>query len=422
MSHHIVIALDGTGREGKRGFEVEKNTNVYRTKICIDNGDKAGIHSLYIPGVGTKGWRGRRLFDQVTGSGTDSRILKAYRFICDNYLSEADNIYLIGYSRGAFAARCVADLVFKIGILASADSHGGVMDEIFERWKSGDENPRGGFNPVPVSEGKRVKICVLWDTVAKVVGALPRVVDSNVRGADYNFQALAMHERRGDYLPIVMRFPGRPSPRESEPPIESEQCWFNGYHGDIGGGRAGNALGNISLAWALAKLHDDLRPNWAPLQDETPQRTWKWYGNKLKLDIRDTAKGVYGARIRNRYPKRQFWNSKTPSTLPVNRETYDINSRETFHSTLRYLSEYIPEKPRGLRGAVRPVPPGRHWELYKEDWFRVDEAVMLQTEGEGLRGWLDSSIRQLQLLPVLGQPSPRTVIAQLKAELSFKSK
>ena len=66
---HIVIAVDGTAKVGRGDMIVEENTNVYRTKICIENSHEAKLYSLYLPGVGTAGWQGKRLFDQFTGSG-----------------------------------------------------------------------------------------------------------------------------------------------------------------------------------------------------------------------------------------------------------------------------------------------------------------------------------------------------------------
>jgi len=171
--------------------------------------------------------------------------------------------------------RCLADLVFKIGILAYNDC--ARLNDVFRRWKSGQMDPLAGqMDPLAGVGGNHVTVCVLWDTVGSVIGPLCQVVDSKVRGAEFNFHALALHERRGHFLPTVMRFSA---------PLTlttSEQCWFNGYHGDIGGGRKKNALGNIALAWALAKLHPNLRPNWAALEmtDNSSKDNWKVDGEE----------------------------------------------------------------------------------------------------------------------------------------------
>ncbi|RFU29071.1 hypothetical protein B7463_g7258, partial [Scytalidium lignicola] len=413
----IVIAVDGTAREGQGGIEDEENTNVYRTKICVENNQDPELDSLYLPGVGTTGWSGKRLVDKITGHGTDRQIRKAYEFICEKYTHPDDKIYLIGYSRGAFAIRCVADLVFKIGILSHDDCRSERMNDVFRRWKSGKMNPLTGLNLAPVSNN-RVNVCVLWDTVGSVNGPLCRVVDSDVRGADFNFHALALHERRQHYLPTVMRFLA-PLPL---PLTTAEQCWFNGYHGDIGGGRKKNALGNLALAWALAKLDDDLHPNWDALEvadNNNLQYNWAVDGEELYLDVRDTAKGIFRILpFRDRYPKLQFWNSNTHSTLPVNQETYTLNSQETIHSTVRYLSRYMRREPKVFESANRTEPPGVRWMLYGTDWFHVREAPVSWKGNTELRRWVEKNRRELNGNSRLGQSALRNVIiAELLAYL-----
>lgn len=166
--------------------------------------------------------------------------------------------------------RCLADLIYKFGIL---DPEGlDKPDEIFERWK----NRVDAASPV---NPNLIKTCVLWDTVSSVDGRLMDVVDSKAKGVESYFHALALHERRRNYRPTVMIFPNDDT--------KHEQCWFSGYHGDIGGGRKKNVLGNIALAWGLAKLEDDLHPNWETLADHDTVTSWEmeeeecWYTNTL---------------------------------------------------------------------------------------------------------------------------------------------
>jgi uncharacterized protein (DUF2235 family) len=49
-------------------------------------------------------------------SGLEEHIREAYNFICNNY-DTGDEIFLIGFSRGAFTARSIATLIRAIGLL-----------------------------------------------------------------------------------------------------------------------------------------------------------------------------------------------------------------------------------------------------------------------------------------------------------------
>ena len=69
----------------------------------------------YFPGVGTA-----NAIDRFTGGafgmGLDQDIREVYNFLCTNYV-DGDDIMLVGFSRGAFTARSVADMVASVGLL-----------------------------------------------------------------------------------------------------------------------------------------------------------------------------------------------------------------------------------------------------------------------------------------------------------------
>lgn len=52
----------------------------------------------------------------TSGRGLTSNVREAYGFICNNY-DYGDEIYITGFSRGAFTARSVAGVIGKCGIL-----------------------------------------------------------------------------------------------------------------------------------------------------------------------------------------------------------------------------------------------------------------------------------------------------------------
>lgn len=79
----------------------------------------------YFRGVGTEGSWFNRLVDTVTGSGLARIVLDAYRFIAHNleWSGEShvargrDQIYIFGFSRGAFAARALNGFLSRFGLV-----------------------------------------------------------------------------------------------------------------------------------------------------------------------------------------------------------------------------------------------------------------------------------------------------------------
>ena len=62
------------------------------------------------------------IFGLATGYGLDDNILSSYEFIVDNY-REGDDIYLFGFSRGAYTVRALAGLIHKVGLIAKPQSN-----------------------------------------------------------------------------------------------------------------------------------------------------------------------------------------------------------------------------------------------------------------------------------------------------------
>jgi len=56
------------------------------------------------------------VFGLATGYGLDRDILGAYRFICENY-EDSDDIFLFGFSRGAYTIRALAGFIHMVGLL-----------------------------------------------------------------------------------------------------------------------------------------------------------------------------------------------------------------------------------------------------------------------------------------------------------------
>lgn len=128
MPKNIVVFSDGTGQDG--GVHAEQRlSNVYKLyRVCRPGPDSAldpkEQVAFYDPGLGTEGSATARtglvrlfqkLLGQVTGRGVTDNIADCYEFIINHY-QPGDRIFLIGFSRGAYTVRAVANLIRLCGI------------------------------------------------------------------------------------------------------------------------------------------------------------------------------------------------------------------------------------------------------------------------------------------------------------------
>lgn len=238
--------------------------------VFYQNGVGTGTSSLYVKYVGG-----------ATGDGLAGNIREAYSFICQNY-TDGDEIFLIGFSRGAFTARSIASLIRAVGLLTPTGLES--FYSIFEDWQHGGqkgwrtsypESPWKGHVPPVTAEAYQrrmleleltrpripIKAVAVWDTVGglgiPMIGLLPQVpssdfsfVDTKVEmNVEYAFQALALDEHRRSYSPTVWE-----RPEGQRLPKVLKQCWFPGVHSDIGGSYADTDLANVTLCWMVSQL------------------------------------------------------------------------------------------------------------------------------------------------------------------------
>src|SRR5450432_783635 len=124
---NIVVCCDGTGNEIS-----ENISNVLKLYRVLRKTDKTEPHQVvfYDPGVGTLAkpnpWTKLRqdaitILGLATGYGLDDNVLAAYDFVISHY-EDGDDIYLFGFSRGAYAVRVLAGVIHKVGLLAPQQS------------------------------------------------------------------------------------------------------------------------------------------------------------------------------------------------------------------------------------------------------------------------------------------------------------
>jgi uncharacterized protein (DUF2235 family) len=121
---NLVVCCDGTGNETGHFA-----TNVERIQRLAKGRPDQKVY--YDFGVGTKNkpdpWHELRQTTDlslglVTGAGLETKVIQAYEFLAEEY-SDGDRIFLFGFSRGAYAARILAAMIYKIGLLPRDAKH-----------------------------------------------------------------------------------------------------------------------------------------------------------------------------------------------------------------------------------------------------------------------------------------------------------
>ena len=125
-SPKIIILSDGTGNAASSVWR----TNVWRIFQSLDLRGNAQA-AKYDDGVGTSSFVPLALLGGAFGYGLKRNILDAYKFICRNYDHQNDSqIYLFGFSRGAFTVRTLAALILDQGLIVAgteAELHDGAV-------------------------------------------------------------------------------------------------------------------------------------------------------------------------------------------------------------------------------------------------------------------------------------------------------
>lgn len=273
----LIVLFDGTW--GK----VTTQTNVERLAKLIAPADPEAIAqiSLYIAGVGVKPGI-THLLGGAFGLGLSANIEQGYRWLCQNW-KPGDEIFLFGFSRGAYSARSAAGMIRKCGLLkpdangdVSTQSVGAAYD--FYRSDVMPADPKAVAWRAQHSIEVVIHFIGVWDTVGAlgipdVASWFPfargryRFHDEDLSGiVRFAYQALALDEHRADFAPTKwMRLPqnlaeGESPTAKKSSQLDVEQRWFIGSHSDVGGGETTDGAGrqpdplpDLPLAWIQRK-------------------------------------------------------------------------------------------------------------------------------------------------------------------------
>lgn len=292
---NLVVLLDGTGNELGRNL-----SNVLKLFRIAETGERQLC--FYNPGVGTiaraSPWhRMRQKFVETIGLalgyGLDDNVLSAYRFLVENW-REGDQIYLFGFSRGAWTARILGGLIHLIGLVRPEQLN---MCEsalgTYKRAASDDDLPLAWhFSRVIGARRPTIRFIGVWDTVGSVIVPRPdRFYIPSLETLPYTQtnpsvqtfrHALALDERRRMFRVARWAQPQPFVPNRYKPSQKCdqdiEQRWFAGVHSDIGGGypETESALSKLPLIWMVdAAVTAGLRinkPNYRHLAYGVPSK------------------------------------------------------------------------------------------------------------------------------------------------------
>lgn len=287
---HVII-LDGTMSSLEPGYETHAGLT-YR--LCREMG--APLSLYYEAGVQLPHWRAAP--DVLLGRGINRQIRRAYGYLASRY-RPGDRIFLIGYSRGAYAVRSLAGVIDRVGLLRADCATERNIRTAYRHYQA---NPHSDFARSFVAahchSGVEIEMVGVWDTVKALGLRLPLLwrwaeaqhsFHSHSLGASIRngYHALALNETREVFRPELWDCP---------PGWDGhvEQVWFRGAHGDVGGQLGGyeaaRPLANISLVWMLERaetcglpLPDGWRARFYTDPDAPSVGTWRGWGKLFLL-------------------------------------------------------------------------------------------------------------------------------------------
>ena len=210
------------------------------------------------------------------GIGINEEVISAYEWLLEHYESDAQ-LFIFGFSRGAFTARSLAGFISKCGLLKPGSPVS--LKQLYERYRKGTAHSVRALGKVVEAElsqedkwiekySRPIPIWFqgVWDTVGALGVPLPCVpkvsradfafLETDLRINDtHAYHALAIDEHREAFAPTLWT-KSTPKQGETYPARDldhAEQRWFVGAHANIGGGYENDLLAQIPLAWMMSK-------------------------------------------------------------------------------------------------------------------------------------------------------------------------
>ena len=403
MSRKLIVCLDGTGNKVE-----ERESNILRLYKCLKHDNDQLIH--YESGVGTNTTRpledprfetAMMVMGLIFGTGLAAKLIHAYSFLCKNH-HDGDQIYLFGYSRGAYTARALAGFVHDFGLVAPHELH--LIGPAIESWLKlrADSKKRSDLKDIRIHQQffhirkTPIRFMGLWDTVGSLIRprlswgtfvdyVLHRNIDANP-SVQAVAHALAIDERRRffrqrHWQPDQIFQDPRPDHSAKSSPQTLSEVWFPGTHTDNAGSvkREEAGLSKLTMVWMREQM--DRLPEADRLlfdenlydrfvlgipDDVTLEHGLKFAVPNAKGKIHDQLEINLGWRILEHFPrfrKRSKWPDKQeqegyyqPKSEPRYIAPGSVIHPSAFERRADALMGYDPENLKGFEPPALPVP------------------------------------------------------------------
>lgn len=252
MGKRIVFCADGTWE--KPG----NDTNAYKIYKALNT--TATQVPYYDDGVGADGTPIQQLAGGALGAGLFQKIKDGYTKVAHAY-EKGDEVFLFGFSRGAYTARSLAGMIAICG-LPTKDFSDQTVETAFEAYRNKDQRAAlmAQLNSANDMFDAKLSMVGVWDTVGSlgipaVFGGVSPILygflDTSLHPDVLNaYHAMAIDEKRAE-------FPATLWTSAVAPGQTVEQVWCSGCHSDVGGGNPddsnGSALSDLTLGWMMSK-------------------------------------------------------------------------------------------------------------------------------------------------------------------------
>jgi uncharacterized protein (DUF2235 family) len=264
----LIICCDGTWQK----INVTYPTNVVKIKSAVEAVNHRDQVVFYDPGVGTSNWF-LKILGGMFGWGLFKNVKECYEFLCRNW-EHGDEIYLFGFSRGAFTVRSVAGLLYKCGIVKNYNKM--IIRKVFRLYKnryihpdhSSAVNFRKKYSHQNGENSDRPVINFLgcWDTVGAL--GIPdlssrfnidKLINRKFEFHDTKLSDIIQHVRHAvaidEHRKVFDFTPMKLSDSALSRGTDLNQIWFIGDHGCIGGGeKEKEPFSDITLNWMMREL------------------------------------------------------------------------------------------------------------------------------------------------------------------------
>ena len=304
MRKRWIICADGTWDAPEAIDQgTPSPTNVYKLAAAILPYDPNGISQtvFYHSGVGERGGISDHLLGGALGEGLSKNIKDLYLLLVLNY-APGDELFLFGFSRGAYTARSLAGLIRNSGILKN--EYALKYQDAYELYRDRTE-PTHLTASLSVEFRKKfswpdfnIKLIGVWDTVGALGIPFQGVQLKHLQfhdvqlssQVDFAYQALAIDEKRKSFMPTLWT-------KQPDAPASQvlEQVWFPGVHCNIGGGYQDTGLSDCAFDWIWSKAEScglalDASQKPKPNPTGILRNSITWYSRLLGIEARGLGK------------------------------------------------------------------------------------------------------------------------------------